>query len=499
VSARLEVSVRQNTPQRLAMSALFGEGGVVQRNRTVFVGWGRGVGKSHWRRQVWYSLVALHDFKLRTEALEPFRGVRITSLAPTLKQWKEINWGGIEEELSPAGKWGFLRGKLDRQTGHIKFPGGSVVRPFPASEYNARTARGMRTDVLDADELDDIDAGVYDGVAVPWLSEPWSLAIQLLSGTPTRGRHGLWWRSLQAGKLGERIRNGSIRREDALETESGRAILSVFEQLPDDEWPPTLPRDPAEATLAVLAGFFAFHATYRDAPETVSALAVARARATTPDATFKREWLADPDAGEGLVYPFDEKFHIRDAPPLESFREFVVGGDHGWVDPGVLLLGGVRGHGEDAELWILDERYKTETPNHIWDGWAREWKFAKFWCDPSRPDRINDYRSQGCDCGDTDNDIFAGISRVADLLFVRQRESMGSAFQPLSERVARLYVSPKCKNTIAEFGKYRRKKLPDGTFDDQPEDKWNHAMDALRYMAIGRFGRMPNLRHMTSR
>jgi hypothetical protein len=488
--ARREVSIRQNTPQQLATAALFDVEGKLQRNRSVFVGWGRGVGKSHWRRQIWYALVAQYDFKRRTEALEPFRGVRITSLAPTLKQWKEINWGGIEEELSPSGKWGFLRGKLDRQMGHIRFPGGSIVRPFPATEYNARTARGMRTDVLDGDEIDDIDAGVYDGVAVPWLSEPWSLAIQLLSGTPTRGRHGLWYRSLQSGKLGEAIRTGAISQDEALAHPSGAAILSVLEQLPDEEWPPQLPRDPAEATIALLGGFFAFHATYKDAPETVSPIAVARAKATTPEATFKREWLADPDAGEGLVYPFDESFHVKEPPDERTFREFLVGMDHGWVDAGVLLRGAVQGHGEDAVLWLLDEWYESECPNHVWNERAAAWQYAQFWPDPSRPDRIADLRSLGLRVGETDNDIHGGIARVADLLFIRQLES--------GDRYSRLYVSPRCKNTIREFGLYRRKKLPDGTFGEEPEDRNNHTMDALRYMAVGRFGRAPNYRHVTS-
>jgi hypothetical protein len=491
--ASREVCVRQNTPQQEATAALFDAEGKLQRNRSVFVGWGRGVGKSHWRRQIWYALVAQYVFKRRTEALEPFRGVRITSLAPTLKQWKEINWGGIEEELSPSGKWGFLRGKLDRQMGHIRFPGGSIVRPFPATEYNARTARGMRTDVLDGDEIDDIDAGVYDGVAVPWLSEPWSLAIQLLSGTPTRGRHGLWYRSLQSGKLGEAIRTGGISQDEALAHQSGAAILSVLEQLPDEEWPPQLPRDPAEATIALLGGFFAFHATYKDAPETVSPIAVARAKATTPEATFKREWLADPDAGEGLVYPFDESFHVKE-PPASGLSEYIVGVDWGMQDPAVLLLGAVQGHGEDACLWLLDEWYEPGVANHIWNERAKAWNFASFWPDPSRPDRIADFRHLGLRVGELEtgrlNDIHAGIARVADLLFIRQLES--------GERYSRLYISPKCKNTIREFGLYARKKLPDGTFDEDPADKHNHAMDALRYMCMGRFGKAPNYRSTAS-
>ena len=58
---------------------------------------------------------------------------------------------------------------------------------------------------------------------------------------------------------------------------------------------------------------------------------------------------------------------------------------------------------------------------------------------------------------------------------------------------------PKCKNTIREFGLYRRKKLPDGTFSEEPEDRNNHAMDALRYLCMGRFGRLPNVRHTVAR
>jgi hypothetical protein len=475
----MEIDLRLNRPQCRAQSVLFKPDGTVNRGVTVFLGWGRGVGKSWYRRQVWWLLVAAFDYKLRSEALEPFRGVRITSLAPTLKQWKDIHWGGITEELTGSGKWAWLGAKLDSQTGQVRFPGGSTIRPFPASAYNARTARGMRTDVLDADEVDDIDADVYDGVAVPWLSEPWSLGIELPGGTPTRGRHGLFWRNLSAGKLGQKLRDGA-RPEDVRSAED----IERFRALSSDE------DAGLDEVVEALKSIHAIHATYRDAPETVSKRAVARAAATTPPATFKREWEADPDAGEGLVYPFDEAFHVQEPPPLESFREFHVGMDHGWVDAGVLLLGGIQGHGEDATIWLLDEHYESQCPNGVWDERAAAWGFAKFWPDPSRPDRINDLRSAGLKVGEVDNNILGGIARVAELMFIRPHES--------GERWSRLYISPKCKNLIAELGKYRRKKLPDGTFDEMPEDKWNHACDALRYMVVGRFGRAPNYKTVTS-
>jgi hypothetical protein len=457
------ISVRLNAPQRKAYRLLFDDDGNPQRKRTVMTAWGRGVGKSWFHRQIWWILVALYEHKLRTEAPDPFRGVRITTLCPTLKQWKDIHWGGILEELhGPGAKWGWLGARLDGSTGQIRFPGGSVIRPFPAAAYSARTARGMRTDLLDADEYDDIDADVYDSVAVPWLSEPWSLGIELVGGTPTRGRHGIWWRTLSNGRLGDRLRDGEDTPDD-IDENAAKAIKTIY----------------------------AVHATYRDTPEIVSEDAVAKAKATTPPATFAREWEADADAGEGLVYPLDEEFHVVDerlVPPMTSFAEFHVGMDYGWVDPGVLLLCGVQGHGEDAVLWVLDERYESMVPNHVWNERASEWGYATFWPDPSRPDRINELRNLGLDMGRSEspvNALLSGVSRVADMLFKRTTEN---------GPWARMFVSSKCRNTIREFGLYRRKKQPDGTFGEDIEDKNNHSMDALRYVCFGRFGKSPNCR-----
>jgi len=455
-----------NGPQRKARAAL-------RPGNTVFIGWGRGVGKSKFIRLMLWSLIAAHEYQARTNAITPFFGVRITVLMPTLKQFKDVHWAGIVEDLT--GAWAWLGARLDKQTGQINFPGGSWLKPFPATEHNARTALGLRTDVLVIDECDSVETGVYDAVAMPWLSEPWSLAIQIIAGTPNMGRHGLWWRTYQQGLQGERVRQG--------------------ETLPLLEGETEAERDQRADALKTV---YSFRASYKDAPETVGKRAVAKAKATTLPATFRREWEADPDAGEGLVYPFNEDFHViggpdcphAEPPALSACREFHVGMDHGWVDPAVLLLGGITGHGNDATLWLLDEWYESECPNHVWNERAKLWDFAKFWPDPSRPDRINDLRSAGLKVGETDNDIHGGIARVADLLFIRTTES--------GERWARMYVSRKCVNFIREMGLYRRKKLPDGTFGEEPADKDNHAMDAGRYLAVGRFGRGPNYRTLVS-
>ncbi len=401
---------------------------------------------------------------------------------PTLTQFKDVHMAGIEADLHAGGPWGFLNAHIDRSRGHISFRDGSFVKPFPASEYNSRTARGMRCDILSSDECDDIEPSIYDAIATPWLSEPWSLGIELLGGTPTRGRHGLWWRALQAGRLGARLRSrGDLTDAALLELPEVQEIVARF----DDTTDPAIIANAVRST-------YSFHATYRDTPETVSPQAVAKARANTPPATFQREWEADPDAGEGLVYPFDEEIHVRIAPDPSKkgiYSEFHVGVDFGFNDAGVMILFGIQGHGDDAVVWALNEHYETGVTNDVWDQRAKAWRYAKFWPDPSRPERAADFRGMGLDVGKVDNEIFGGIARVANLLFLRPGED--------GKDRARFYVDPRCRNLIREFGLYRRKKQPDGSFGEKPEDRHNHAMDAARYAMVGRFGKPLNTRYET--
>jgi hypothetical protein len=391
---------------------------------------------------------------------------------PSRKQFSDVHGAAILDELSPGGRWDFLRGKVNGTTWKITFPGGSTLTPFPASDYNSQTARGIRADIVVVDECDDVGTDVYNAVAGPWLSGTWSLREELLAGTPTRGRHGLWWRMLEMGRRGASIRKGELEEDDA---ETGLALSSIY----------------------------ASHSTYRDSPEIVNAATVAKQKATTPKATFEREWEANPDAGEGLIYPgFDEEFHVRQPPDRSEFDEFHAGMDFGSANPGALIECGIRGKDRDAELWILREWYDVELPNQVWDERAKALRHCKFWPDSSRADRVTDLRSFGLNVGETDRgpgSVAAGIARLADLIHIRQREYTGPAYEPIVQRYARMYVAPGCTNVRRELGLYRRKKYPDGTFSDEPEKKNDHAMDGIRYVALGVFGRMPNRRHEESR
>ncbi|UOF77296.1 large subunit terminase [Caudoviricetes sp.] len=455
VAAR-QIDFRLNAPQRRAFNALHNK-----RRRTVVLAWGRGVGKSYFVRQVWWKLVQEYEHRLRSDALKPFRGVRIIVLMPTLKQFKDVHLAGILAEISD--EWAHLRGKVDQQSGQIGFPGGSWIKPFPASEYNSKTARGMRCDLICADECDDISREVYDSVAIPWLSEPWSLGLQINGGTPRRGRHGLLFRQYEAGRKGKRLRLG--------ETVAGLRQEQI------DKFPK----------------IFSFHATYANAPENVSAEAAAEAKASSVPSVFAREWECDFDAGEGLVYggAYDERFHVRQPSTNQVWSEYLIGCDHGYEDPGVFLLIGVMGSGRDAVSWVLEEIYEQHKTEDWWKDQLKKWiarhPGAKFYGDPSMPARLEAYRR---DCRtkvqEVDNSIEDGVSLVADRFMIREQHD---AEGRVTERNARLYVSPRCVNLIRELGVYKRRNDPrdPDRYTDDIVDRDNHANDALRYAIFNRF------------
>lgn len=430
------IQVELNRPQTRAFRAL-------QPGHTVAIPWGRGVGKSWFIRRSWYLLVAEHDGRPRPGAQHQ-RGVRIVLLMPTFKHCVDVHGALLSAELE--GQWAFLGGKLNRSRWRVDFPGGSWIQFFGAKEADA--ARGLRCDAATVDEADDIDPEVIDGIVNPWFSEPWSLGVKLIGGTPLRGRYGLLYRSHKA----------------------------------------------LDAAGKPLPRHVSVHATYRDAPETVSAEYVERIRAETPPEVFRREWECDFDAAEGLVYDlFRESFHVRACDPRAVFSEVIVGADWGYEDPFALVAVGVLGSGQDAVLHVVREVYQShKTAPEIVDI-ARSWKTlypqARWFADPSQPAMIELLRREaGLRIQGADNAIDDGIAAVAARLLVRQRHD-GSEW-------SRLFVDPSCTSLIREFGLYRRKRDPRNKERvlDSIEDRNNHALDALRYAIFSRFGRPPATR-----
>jgi len=366
-------------------------------------------------------------------------GIRIIYLLPAATQARKTVVARFQSKL--FGQFAYLGGKFNLTTLRAEFHGGSWIQ-FASAEQG-ELIRGIRADAAFVDECDDIDREMYSAVVAPWLSEPFSLKRAMLGGTPMRGRHGLLYQSYCLGR-------------DQLE------------------------------------GYFGVHATWRDAPEHVDAEYVQRERRVAEIAgmlaTFEREWECNFDAGEGLVFPmFSRELHVREPHKDAKFSEILVGVDHGWEDPGVFEIAGVCGNGNDASLHFLDEVYQKGRVESWWVEQAKQvlktYPNAKWYCDPSRPDRIQALRNAGCRIQETDNSIEPGISAMSNRLAPRETND--------GVRFARFYISPKCKEFIREMGLYRRKRDSKNKdqFLDETVDRDNHTIDAARYLTIGRFGK----------
>jgi len=414
---------------------------------TVVCPWGRGGGKTWFIVVCMLLLVSAWDYVARGTA--GLTGVRIVYIMPTLAQSKKTVLPVFERMLGSM--FAFLRGSFNRVDYRVSFPGGSWIQ-FVSQEQR-EGLRGIRCDAIFADEADDIEVEFYDSVVAPWQSEPFSLRRKMLGGTPTRGRHGLLYRSHRRGV--ERVEGHYSRK-----------------------W------------------------TWRDFPRSVDQESteaqrrMAMAEGWLP--RFEREWECNFDSGEGLVFPmFDESFHVREPHGATIWTEYLIGCDHGFADPGVRIEIGVAGHGEDAIAWALRETYERERVPDYWAQVDRDIVSrlprdrTRFYADPSRADMVQQMRNCGARVAEVDNAIEPGLARVANML-AKRNTADGRPF-------ARFYVSPSCVHTIKELCSYRWKKdrKDSDAFRDEVEDRNNHAIDSIRYALLGRFGRLENKRHET--
>jgi phage terminase large subunit len=151
--------------------------------------------------------------------------------------------------------------------------------------------------------------------------------------------------------------------------------------------------------------------------------------------------------------------------------------DFGMTDPTAAVFVKIDYAGN---WWIFDEVYKTDlNPDQLvyvlqdkmgddhytrvlGDGAGRfEIEFLK-----KRRFRIRGAK-KGADS------IASGIKEVRALLEVREATNK-----------PKLFIHASCKNMIKEFERYSFERASNGEIMNTPEDKFNHAMDAIRYLAL---------------
>jgi PBSX family phage terminase large subunit len=190
----------------------------------------------------------------------------------------------------------------------------------------------------------------------------------------------------------------------------------------------------------------------------------------------RQELNGDFVAFEGLVYSeFERGTHVVSQRPAQW--AYALGGiDHGWTNPGVMLVGLVD---YDGRIYIVHEEY--ERRRRVED-WARvgmqlteQWGVQTWYSDPSEPDFIRQYNEAGMTVVNANNEVNAGIQDVKSMLAVRR------------DGRPRLTFAPEAVWTASEMEQYQWLSNREG-LRDQVKKSNDHAQDALRYLVRGALG-----------
>lgn len=172
----------------------------------------------------------------------------------------------------------------------------------------------------------------------------------------------------------------------------------------------------------------------------------------------------------GLVYKdFARTIHTVKEIPYDKIKQYIAGVDWGYTNPSCILVIGIDG---ENNFYIVREYFEqNKVIDDIIDAGVRlkqKFPIEGFYCDPSEPAYIQQFKSAGLNAKEAENDIRPGINKVTELL-----------------RTKKLFISDKCVNLIREFETYS---YPETKDEKQPEEvplKMNdHAMDALRYACM---------------
>lgn len=185
----------------------------------------------------------------------------------------------------------------------------------------------------------------------------------------------------------------------------------------------------------------------------------------------------DPDYwrvyGEGQQAVFSKRqiFNNWTFIPYADFPDFdnpAIGLDFGYtLDPSAMVIGQKFGD----KLYIHELLYKTQMTNHDIASFLKANKLDQVlvFADSAEPKSIDELKQLGCwvkGANKGTGSISAGISLLKEF---------------------DVYVSQESKNLIKEYHNYYWTELKDGTIINKPIDKFNHGMDALRYLTYSQY------------
>ena len=196
------------------------------------------------------------------------------------------------------------------------------------------------------------------------------------------------------------------------------------------------------------------------------------------ESAYSAEYAAQEIEGEfvafeGLIYPeFTRSVHITDMTIPDSWERFRAI-DYGYTNPFVCLWGA---RDEDGRLYIYHEYYERRRliKEHAETILGYEDAKYRFTCADWDAQDNAEMAASGVPTSRAQKDVTIGIQKVKSRLEI----------QP--DGKPRLFVHPSCVNLIKEIGIYRwaPNARTGGNSKEAPMKEADHAMDALRYMAM---------------
>ena len=180
---------------------------------------------------------------------------------------------------------------------------------------------------------------------------------------------------------------------------------------------------------------------------------------------------------EGAVYK-EYMDHLVDPFPIPKDWKRIYGFDKGWSDATCLCCGAIDPKGV---IYIYDEYYENQKPITFHGRRVKEKVFDTKMYKPIQADptvrnknerdgvSYRDYflQASGLWLEEANNNLADGIERVRDFMYM-----------------GKLKFFTSCVNLREEAGNYVWKKTKDGISTDDPVDRHNHLMDALRYLVM---------------
>lgn len=192
---------------------------------------------------------------------------------------------------------------------------------------------------------------------------------------------------------------------------------------------------------------------------------IEKAKSELTEDRFAQEYLAEFRKSEGLVFKeFNRSVHLFDYE-IHGYSERVAGIDFGYTNPTAIPEIVIK----DGKYYVLNELYRTLMTDEEVADYVANQRFNKVYPDPEAPAAIEVMRRKGVNIRDVKkgkDSIQAGIQKMRELF-----------------KQNRLFIHRNCANLISELEMYSYLDAPNNRNpNENPQDKFNHAIDAVRYV-----------------